>query len=116
MASKKAIPVSIIHRKARAVTLAKNKERLIPLSPSALIDEYFKTFWEIFGAVLRSGHPIHAKGFFMLKIKVDDNYKHGASVRGYIKFSKKFKQQVLKVNKAGNTSLPLIIKEIIKED
>ena len=122
MAEKTGVPLTIIHRKARAIALKKNREAIVPMSPSALIDEYFKTFWGIFWKVLQAGYPIKAKGFFEIKVKVNKGYKKsksGCSVRGYIKFSQKFKGQVIKMRRGEDTSLPLIIQEITgkrKED
>jgi len=115
MPKKLGVPITLIHRKARALVIQKNKEELVPMPPSALIDEYFKVFWGIFWKVLQAGYPIKAKGFFEIKVKVNDDYKHsksGCSVRGYIKFSQKFKGQVIKFRKGGETSLPLVVQEI----
>lgn len=117
MSKKAGVPITLIHRKARALVIQKDKESLVPMSRSALLDEYFNIFWSIFWKVLQAGYPIKAKGFFEIKVKVNDDYKHskdGWSVRGYVKFSQKFKGQVIKFKKGGDTSLPLVVQEITK--
>ena len=94
------ILLSYIHDSLKRKLKEKHGNSLTLLTPEMLediLDEYYQRFLSTMAEALRQGYTVRANGLFSLKVRFEKvkGFKHPYRIKGYVKFSEKFKKALL---------------------
>jgi len=79
-----------------------------------ILDDYYKGFIHTMAEALRQGYTVRANGLFSLKVRFEKvkGFKHPFRIKGYVKFSEKFKKALL----SGQTLKSPYVVEVVNKN